>query len=72
MKLTPAEIQKSFGGLPPILDVQQVAALLRVPAKTVYDWSSRGRLDSCARRRGKRLLIVRDKLIEEVFCGKDW
>ena len=60
------------GRFPPVLNVSQAAQLLQVPVKTLYEWSSRGRLRSCARRRGKRLFFWRDLLIRELFEGKEW
>jgi predicted site-specific integrase-resolvase len=55
-----------------LLTVGQAARIASVPVGTIYDWSSAGRLARCARRRGKRLLIVRDRFIEELFNGKEW
>ncbi len=72
MKLSQSELQTTFGHLSPVLSVSQAAAALNVPIKTIYEWSSQGRLDACARRRGKRLLILRDKFFQEIFDGKDW
>lgn len=43
------------------------SSLLHVPKGTIYDWSSRGRLKSCARKVGKHLLFYRDKLLLLVF-----
>lgn len=72
MKLSPDEIQRAGSHLPPVLTVDQAAQFLQVPKKTIYEWSSAGRLDLCSRRRGKRLLFLRDRFIEEIFNGKDW
>lgn len=72
MKLSTSEVQQSFGHLPPVLSVQQAAAAIGVPIKTVYEWSSQGRLANCSRRRGKRLLVFRDKFIMEIFNGPEW
>ncbi|MEI6236825.1 MAG: helix-turn-helix domain-containing protein [Planctomycetota bacterium] len=66
------ELESSFSGYPPILSVDQAAALLQIPTKTIYEWSSQGRLSACARKRGKRLLILRDRFIEELFHGQEW
>ena len=62
----------SGGRFPPVLNVTQAAELLGVSVKTIYDWSSKGRLRRCSRRRGKRLYFWRDRLIREVFEGKEW
>ena len=52
---------------PPILTVDQAAALFQVPKQTVYAWSSQGLLKGCARRAGKHLRIFRDRLITRIF-----
>lgn len=52
---------------PPILTVDQVAALLSVPKATVYDWSSRGLLRGCSAKVGKHLRFVRDRLVHRAF-----
>ena len=70
--LTKPEIARIADGWPPILKVEEAAKLAREPVRTIYDWSSAGRLTRCARRRGKRLLINRDRFIEEIFNGREW
>jgi excisionase family DNA binding protein len=73
LNLTSREIQGAFAhskwaeAFPPILTIDQAAALLSVPKATVYDWSSRGLLSGCARRVGKHLRFVRDRLIAKIF-----
>ena len=42
---------------PPLITVDDAAAIARVPVATVYDWSSRGLLDAIKSKRGRRLLI---------------
>lgn len=54
---------------PPILSVELAAELLHVPKATIYDWSSRGLLGSCAQKAGKHLCIARDLLVHLVFTG---
>ncbi len=76
LKLTVAEIERSFGGswndaYPPILNVAQAAQLARVSPKTVYDWSHRGLLMTCAHRRGKRLRIFRNRFVRFLFDSKE-
>ena len=76
-KLSKAEIQKAFADgpgaqFPPILDIEQLAALLRISKSTLYEWIQKGRLDGAFRRRGKHHLIWRDRAIEIIFNGKDW
>lgn len=72
MKLNPSDLATVCRDLPPIISVEQAAAALTVPKKTIYEWSSQGRLVACSRRRGKRLLILRDKFFQEIFDGKEW
>ena len=52
---------------PPILTVDQAAALAQVPKQTVYAWSSQGLLRGCSRRAGKHLRIVRDRFVLKLF-----
>lgn len=73
IKLSGKEIQNSFSeshwsrNFPPILSVEQVAALFQVPKKTVYDWNSRGLLPGCGRRIGKYVRFWRDRLVDQLF-----
>ena len=72
-----AELDRAFfdnlgGRFPPVLNTDQAAELLGIAKKTLYEWSSKGHLKGCSRRRGKRLFIWRDRLIREVFEGKEW
>ncbi len=57
---------------PPILGAVEAANLLKVPIKTVRNWLAEGRLDSAARKRGRRWLIWRDALIDLIFNGENW
>lgn len=52
---------------PPILTVDQAAALAQVPKQTVYAWSSQGMLKGCSRRAGKHLRILRDRFVQRLF-----
>ena len=52
---------------PPILNVEAAAELAHVPRGTIYDWSSRGELDGCANKKGKRLRILRDRFVRYLF-----
>lgn len=75
--LTVEEITRSFaspGGeeVPRVLSPAQLAALLGLSVKTVYEWIARGRLESAARKRGKHTLIWRDRALEILFSQKDW
>ena len=73
MNLTQEELRRAFGDgeYPPILTVEQAAELAQVSVKTVYDWSSRGLLQECAVRRGKRLRLWRDKFVAFLFEEAD-
>ena len=52
---------------PPVLTADVAARLANVPIGTIYDWSSRGLLDDCARKKGKRLRILRDRFVQFLF-----
>ena len=52
---------------PPILTPDQAAEPLQVPKQTLYDWSSRGLLNSCKARVGKHLRLARDRLLQRFF-----
>ena len=72
LKLTPREICAAFDRAegtptPPVLTVDEAAALLRIPKATLYDWRSRGLLSGCCRKVGKHLRFFRDRLIQQVF-----
>ena len=54
---------------PPILTIDEAAALLQIRKATIYDWSSRGLLKGCARKVGKHLRFYRDKLLLHIFNG---
>ncbi len=57
---------------PPVLTVEQAAALLHVSKSTLYEWHRRGRLKGCCRRRGKHLRFLRNRLIQAFFFEEDW
>ena len=78
-KLSKPEIQQAFADadgigmqFPPILNVDQLAALLQISTKTVYEWVAKGRLDGAFRKRGKHHLIWRDRAIDILFNGPEW
>jgi excisionase family DNA binding protein len=73
--LTAKEIAQSIAGkweeqYPPILTVDEAAALARVPKGTIYSWSSQGLLSGCSARAGKHLRIWRDNFIQSLFNGE--
>lgn len=76
-KLSTAEIAQAFaegGGesFPPILKTEQLASLLQISSKTLYEWIAKGRLDGAFRKRGKHILFWRDRVIQLLFNGPKW
>jgi hypothetical protein len=75
LNLTAQDVADAFADpawaakFPPVLTVDQVAALLQVPKLTVYDWRSRGLLDGCCRKVGKHPRFFRNKLLLVVLNG---
>jgi excisionase family DNA binding protein len=75
--LTADEIARPFDGVgsvpcPVILSPGQLAALTGLSVKTIYEWIAKGRLDGAFRKRGKHVLIWRDRAIDILFNGKEW
>ncbi|MFI4852619.1 MAG: helix-turn-helix domain-containing protein [Gimesia chilikensis] len=76
--ISKSEIQSAFEGqdgirFPLILTADEAAQLLGFETpKTIYEWVSKGRLDKAYVKRGKRILFLRNKLVDEMFNGKDW
>jgi excisionase family DNA binding protein len=73
LELTAKDLASAFGEgpwaekYPPVLTLEQAAALLQVPKQTIYDWRSRGELTGCSRKVGKHVRFWRDKLIQKLF-----
>jgi hypothetical protein len=73
LKLTDKEISSAFADpaqasrFPPVMTLDQAAELLQVPVQTLYQWRSRDLLGKCSRRVGKRVLVFRDRLLQQVF-----
>ena len=73
LKLSAKELAAAFSDptwserFPPVLTVDQAAALLQVPKQTVYDWRSRELLAGSCRKTGKHLRFWRDRLLLKVF-----
>lgn len=57
---------------PPIMGVAQIADMLGLSSKTVYLWIARGRLDGSFRKRGKHILLWRDRAIDILFNAPEW
>ena len=75
--LSKDEIRQPFAGpladeYPPILSPVQLAKLCGLSRKTIYEWIAKGRLDGAFRKRGKHVLIWRDRAIDILFNGKEW
>lgn len=75
--LSESELAQAFASdagrqYPAVLTPKQLAELLGMSVKTIYEWLEKGRLANSSRHRGKRVLIFRDRAINEIFSGKDW
>jgi excisionase family DNA binding protein len=75
--LSKEEIQQAFSGpdadrVPAILSPARLAALLDLSPKTIYEWIAKGRLDGAFRKRGKHVLILRDRAVAILFNGPEW
>lgn len=75
--LTPGDMERAFAGdlaacFPPIMSPADLARLLQLSVKTVYEWIAQGRLDGAFRKRGKHCLIWRDRALDIIFNGPDW
>ena len=76
-KLNSDEIKAAFSGpngdsVPPILSPNQLANVMGLSVKTVYEWIGKGRLNGAFRKRGKHVLIWRDRAIDLFFNGPEW
>jgi excisionase family DNA binding protein len=56
----------------PIVSPEQLAELLTLSRTTIYAWIAQGRLDGSFRKRGKHLLIWRDKAVDLLLNGPEW
>ncbi len=75
--LSAEEIARAFRGAPGdhypvILSPAMLADLLGLSVKTIYEWIAKGRLDGAFRKRGKHVLLWRDRAIDTLMNGKDW
>jgi hypothetical protein len=72
--LTLAEIRAGLADSPwsdkPILTIKEASDLTRTPVKTLYDWRSRGLLDDCSARPGRKVIFYRDLLVLHIFTRK--
>jgi hypothetical protein len=69
--LPPEEVQAAMehSGIPPIMTVDQAAALLQLTPATVYKAVSEDRFKDAVRR-GKPLRFWRDRLVSEFFAAR--
>ena len=75
--VTKQELQRPFASsegsdYPPIMTPAQLADLCGLSVKTIYEWIAHGRLDGTFRKRGKHVLIWRDRALDILFNGPDW
>jgi hypothetical protein len=72
--LTQQEIRSAMdaAGVKAVLTLEELSEVSRVKVKTLYEWIAKGRLDGTFRRRGKPYLFWRDRVITELFNGKEW
>jgi excisionase family DNA binding protein len=74
-KLTKDEIRRAFeegAAAGPILSPAELASVVGVSVKTIYEWMAKGRLDGAFRKRGKHILLWRDRAIDIIYNGKEW
>jgi excisionase family DNA binding protein len=77
LNLSDDELAAMFEGewgrqFPPVMSPKAFAAALGLSLRTVYEWLAKGRLDGSCRRRGKHVLIIRDRAFKQTFNDKDW
>ena len=77
LQLTNDEIAGAFQGASSercreIVSPDQLANLLGLSVKTIYEWLSKGRLDGAYRKRGKHCLIWRNRAFDILMNGKEW
>ncbi len=74
-KLKKEEIRRAFAEKATdraILSPEQFGGLIGVSLKTIYEWLGKGRLDGAFRKRGKHILLWRDRAVEILFNGEEW
>ncbi len=75
--LSKEELRRAFGSeagsrVPPIVSPAELADLLGMSVKTIYEWIARGRLDGSFRKARQTHIDLRDRAIEIIFNGKEW
>ena len=70
------EIRQAFADVAssasPIISPRQLSQIIGISVKTIYEWIAKGRLHGAYRKRGKHVLLWRDRVLEIIFNGKDW
>ena len=71
------EIRRAFERPPwnkygPMISPEEMAEITGRSRSTIYLWIEAGRLNGAVRRRGKGILIWRDKAIGLLFNGPEW
>ncbi len=77
LTVSKTEIAQAFAEGPdaqfkPILRLTELADLLQISLKTLYEWVEKGYLDGAFRKRGKHILVWRDRAIDIIFNGPEW
>jgi excisionase family DNA binding protein len=75
--LSDDELRRVFDGVSgvafgPILSPKQLADLCGLSPKTIYEWIAKGRLKDASRKRGKHVLIWRDRVLNLLLFGPEW
>lgn len=71
-EIAQAFVEGPGASVPVILSPVQLAELLGLSVKTIYEWAAQGYLDGAFRKRGKHLLFWRDRALDRIFNGPEW
>ncbi len=71
-KLTQDEINSTFGSARGILQTHELAELLGLKVRTIYEWVARDYLEGTYQTRGKYHFFWRDRVIKKLFNGTEW
>ncbi len=53
-----------------MMTIDQAVEMIQVPKTTIYEWSSKGKLDDCKVKVGRHLRIIRDRFVRLIESGK--
>jgi len=76
LNLTQEEIDRAFSNgewakqFPPVLTYETAGQLINRSVQTLREWRSKGLLNTCSRRVGRRVGFFRDRLLDWFFNGK--